>query len=102
MTARYANPWNEFQFCGTAGEYDLYLCETTTGKSLLARFGNDPGDYASYPDFVLDNLFKPGYRISLEGGRSMEFLEWIKTKEAPEYYRAWKEIMDKRQREGGR
>lgn len=91
MKPRYDSHWKKSQFCGTAGRYDLYICETATGRSLLARFGYGPGDYDSYPDFVLNDLFKPGHRISLGGGRSMEFLEWIKTDEAPEYFRAWKE-----------
>lgn len=61
---------------------------------MIARFGDDRGDYASYPEFVLDNLFKPDYEISLGGGRVMNFLEWIKTDEAPAYYRAWKKILE--------
>ncbi len=95
MKPRYANPWEDARFCGVAGQYDLYfILNETNGYSLMARFGDDRGDYAGYPDFVLDNLFRPGNEIGLEGGRSMKFLEWIKTDEAPEYFRAWKEIRE--------
>lgn len=79
------------EFYGTAGLYDLYLCETWTGQSLVARFGDHPADYESCPMNLFRQFLEPTAVLGTEKG-AVNFPEWMESKEAPEFYRGWKEI----------
>lgn len=38
------------------GEFDMYFCHRSDGGTIIARYGNEGGEYASYPLHV---LFRP-------------------------------------------
>lgn len=44
------------KFLGHLEEHDIYLCPQMGLSTLLARFGNDPQEYASMPPFLLKSV----------------------------------------------
>lgn len=49
MTPRYQHDCENCIFMGKDGRYDLYFCPRVDHGSVIARFGDDPGDYGSSP-----------------------------------------------------
>jgi hypothetical protein len=80
-------------FYGTTQQgFDLYLCDSMGGKSLVARFGNDGADYESCPTFLFKSWLEPGASIGV-GARSVPMAEWMDDPTTPDYIRGWKKIM---------
>lgn len=82
-------------FYGTTEQgYDLYLCESMGGQSLVARFGDRPGDYESCPLMLFKSWIKPGALIGIGNGRSVLLADWINAPTTPDYVRGWKKIFE--------
>ncbi len=81
-------------FYGTTEQgYDLYLCESMGGQSLVARFGDRPADYESCPLLVFRSWLKPGASIKV-GAKSFPMIEWMDHPTTPDYVRGWKKIFE--------
>ena len=48
-------------------EHDLYVCTGSNSTSIIARFSNDGGSYASMPVDILKNVMSPIFEKEVSG-----------------------------------
>ncbi len=69
------------KFLGTYFDHDVYICVTngdTLGGSIIARYGDDPWEYASSPSkLYLMNLSSEERTIGGEGMETMPYRDYV-------------------------
>jgi len=88
-TPKYAHDCDNCRFMGHILGYDVYSCENAIGPpSLIARHGNNGGDYGSLRQDIFVSLLRENGKVSVGDGKTISFHELVAS-DTSQYMLAW-------------